>query len=82
MTYDATARDNADPAPTVTCSRPSGSVFPIGTTTVNCTATDRAGNTAGGTFSVTVKGAKEQLNDLIQKVAWPTRPFPARRRRS
>src|SRR5262249_52975155 len=35
------------------CSPPSGSTFPAGTTTVTCTATDAAGNTAQCTFTVT-----------------------------
>src|SRR5918994_969362 len=38
-----------------TCSTASGSQFPIATTTVNCSATDAAGNTANGTFTVTVQ---------------------------
>src|SRR5262249_59177198 len=37
----------------VVCSPPSGSTFPAGTTTVTCTATDAAGNTAQCTFTVT-----------------------------
>jgi hypothetical protein len=37
-----------------TCSPPSGSLFPVGTTTVQCTATDAAGNTANTNFTVTV----------------------------
>ena len=36
------------------CTPPSGSLFPLGTTTVNCTATDAAGNTATGAFKVKV----------------------------
>lgn len=39
---------------TVTCVPASGSSFPIGTTTVTCTASDAAGNTARKTFTVTV----------------------------
>ncbi len=35
---------------------PSGSVFPLGTTTVTCTATDSQGQTASCTFTVTVLG--------------------------
>ena len=33
----------------------SGSTFPIGTTTVGASATDNAGNTATGTFTLTVE---------------------------
>jgi hypothetical protein len=38
----------------VTCDPASGSEFPIGTTTVGCTATDAHGNTASGSFPVDV----------------------------
>ena len=38
----------------MTCAPPSSAVFPIGRTTVACTATDAAGNSAGVTFVVTV----------------------------
>ena len=55
VTYSATATD-ANPAnPAVTCTPASGSTFPIATTTVNCSATDAVGNTAHGSFSVTVQ---------------------------
>src|SRR4030095_15423858 len=36
--------DNCDPAPTVVCVPASGFAFPVGTTTVTCTATDHCGN--------------------------------------
>ena len=38
----------------VTCTPPSGSIFAPGATTVNCSATDSHGNTASGSFTVTV----------------------------
>jgi hypothetical protein len=54
VTFTATAED-ADPAnPAVDCQPPSGSTFPLGATTVDCSATDAAGNTANGSFTVTV----------------------------
>jgi hypothetical protein len=40
---------------TVTTNPVSGATFPIGTTTVNVTATDGSGNTATGSFTVTVQ---------------------------
>jgi hypothetical protein len=43
-----------DPVPNVTCTPPSGSVFPVGTTTVVCEAKDSCGNIARCTFNVTV----------------------------
>jgi hypothetical protein len=43
------------PGMTYTCQPASGTVFPIGVTTVSCTARDAAGNTSSsGTFRVTV----------------------------
>jgi hypothetical protein len=38
----------------VVCNPPSGSAFPVGSTTVTCTATDAAGNSAVCSFIVTV----------------------------
>jgi len=54
VTFEVTATDVVDPSPVVTCSPASGSTFDIGTTTVTCTATDSAGNTATASFEVTV----------------------------
>ena len=68
VTYTVTATDNSGTNPTVTCTPPSGSVFAVGTTNVNCTATDLSGNTAAKSFTVHVKGAAEQLADLKQAV--------------
>lgn len=55
VTYAASATDNVDGAVTPDCSPASGSTFALGTTTVDCTATDAAGNQASGSFSVTVQ---------------------------
>jgi hypothetical protein len=54
VNYSATASDETDPAPTVVCTPPSGSVFPVGTTIVTCTATDSCGNESTRQFPVTV----------------------------
>jgi hypothetical protein len=60
VNYVATATDAIDPSVTVSCNPPSGSQFPIGNTTVTCTATDDGpnalgvGNQATGTFVVTI----------------------------
>jgi len=40
-------------------------LFPVGDTTVTVTATDAVGNQATCTFNVHVKGAAEQLSDLM-----------------
>ncbi|HXV57935.1 MAG TPA: HYR domain-containing protein [Gaiellaceae bacterium] len=50
------ALDNLDPSPLLDCAPASASIFPLGTTTVSCTATDAAGNASPtGTFAVTVR---------------------------
>jgi hypothetical protein len=51
--YTVTTTD-ASGAAAVNCTPPSGATFPLGMTTVTCTATDDAGNSAMGTFTVTV----------------------------
>ena len=50
-----TAVDSLDgPIGAVSCAPASGSTFPLGTTTVNCSATDSHGNTGQATFNVRV----------------------------
>jgi peptidoglycan/xylan/chitin deacetylase (PgdA/CDA1 family) len=54
VTYTTSATD-ANPAnPVVSCTPTSGSTFAVGSTTVTCTATDAANNTATSTFIVQV----------------------------
>jgi hypothetical protein len=53
VTYAATAVDLVDGNRPVACSTPSGSTV-LGSTTVTCTAADTRGNTAGGTFTISV----------------------------
>lgn len=53
--FVATATDTSPANPPVTCTPGTGSVFGFGVTTVNCQATDAAGNTANGSFTVTVR---------------------------
>jgi hypothetical protein len=54
VSYTATADDLVDTSVTPSCSPISGAAFPVGTTTVNCSATDDSGNTTTGSFTVTV----------------------------
>ena len=55
ITYtNTTATDNVAVTTGPTCDPTSGSTFPIGTTTVTCTASDAAGNTTTETFTVTL----------------------------
>jgi len=51
-----TAVDNGMAGVSVVCSPAPNSVFPIGTTTVSCTATDARGNASSVTFPVSVFG--------------------------
>ncbi len=53
----ASVSDAVDTAPVVTYSQASGTLFPIGTTTVAVTATDAAGNSSTCTFTVTITPA-------------------------
>ena len=52
--FTASALDNIDGAIAAGCSPASGSTFPIGATTVTCTATDSSGNAGTASFVVTV----------------------------
>ena len=54
VTYSVTAADNIG-VTSLSCSPASGSQFAVGSTTVTCTASDAAGNTAITTFNVIVK---------------------------
>jgi uncharacterized repeat protein (TIGR01451 family) len=60
VTFSATATDNC-PGVTVNTDIASGSTFPKGTTTVNATATDAAGNTATCSFTVTVNDTENPV---------------------
>ena len=54
LTFTATASDDVGVTSGPTCSPSSGSTFPVGVTTVTCTASDAAGNEGTGTITVTV----------------------------
>jgi HYR domain/RTX calcium-binding nonapeptide repeat (4 copies) len=54
VTFEVSAEDDVDGQVEVSCTPESGSTFPIGTTTVTCTAADEAGNEATETFTVTI----------------------------
>ena len=62
-----TANDNCSLGP-VNCSPPSGSRFPVGSTTVTCTATDSSNNTASCTSTVTVLTPQQATQSLINNV--------------
>ncbi len=66
--FVATAYDIVAGVIPASCAPPSGSLFPIGTTTVTCTAVDEVGHTASARSSVTVLGAQSQTSNLASSV--------------
>jgi len=58
VTYDVSATDNRDGALKPSCQPPSGIVFKIGTTTVNCSAQDASDNKATKSFTIIVTRAQ------------------------
>jgi photosystem II stability/assembly factor-like uncharacterized protein len=74
VTFSASANDDHDGWVPVTCSPASGSTFPLGTTTVTCSATDAAANTATGTFTVTVADTTPPVIEVLAanpSILWP-----------
>lgn len=57
VNFEVRAEDLVDPSPAIASEPPSGSAFPIGTTEVRATATDRYGNSSYCVFRVTVRDA-------------------------
>jgi hypothetical protein len=66
VNYPAPVASDNCPGVGVVCSPASGASFPLGTTTVTCTATDMSGNTATCSFSVSV------FNGCLQDETNPT----------
>ncbi len=71
VTFTASAVDNLGGALTPTCTPVSGSTFPVGPTTVTCTATDTTG-TASKTFTITVTAPVVTPSPVVTVV--PTTP--------
>jgi len=70
VTYTVSTSQGA----TVACVPPSGATFPLGTTTVQCTATDTFNQTTTGAFSVTV--ADRTPPAVTSIVATPSNLWP------
>lgn len=66
--FSASATDDIDGPVPVSCTPDSGSIFPLGVTTVTCTATDAAGNIGTSTGTVTVRdstGPEISVVDMV-----------------
>jgi hypothetical protein len=61
VSYDARGADAFGDALTLSCDKPSGSLFPIGPTKVTCSATDLAGRTSSASFMVDVAPPEHPL---------------------
>ena len=68
VTYSVSAKDAIDGPVTPTCTPASGSKFPVGATTVHCSATDAAGNTSTGSFVVLVVDAAPPVVTVPQPI--------------
>ena len=67
--FNPQAIDNIDELITPSCNHLSGSVFPIGTTEITCTATDSAGNTNSNSFNVIIEFSGILIPDWVKDVA-------------
>ena len=66
-----TATDNCGGSSTIACTPPAGSAFPMGTTLVQCTATDACGNRADCSFKVHVRDGCLLNIARAVKLTWP-----------
>ena len=65
VNFTVTATDNCSGPVSIVCTPASGSLFPVGVTTVNCVATDECGNTNACSFTVTVGGAVLSIEHAV-----------------
>jgi hypothetical protein len=61
VNFTASATDLVDASPTVACLPASGSTFPLGVNTVNCTATDDSSNVDSDSFTITVQNNPNEI---------------------
>ncbi len=71
---DATATDNCEVTVEQTAGPASGSQFPIGTTTVTFTATDKAGNITDCSFTITVEDKEDPAITCPDNIETPNDP--------
>ncbi len=68
VTFSVIATDNCDPHPAINCAPPSGSLFPMGTTEVQCVVSDASGNFASCSFTFTVLGARGLKQEVLAEM--------------
>lgn len=66
VNYNVSAQDNEDGTITPSCDHPSGSQFPIGSTTVMCTVKDSNNNSVQGSFTIVVRDTTPPVIDPIR----------------
>jgi hypothetical protein len=72
VTFEVSAQDAEDGPTDVSCDHNSAETFPIGETTVTCTAEDLAGNSAEESFTITVQDTtapKVEITKAVDKKA-------------
>jgi hypothetical protein len=69
VSFTPTAIDNCSGSIVVVSQPPSGSTFPIGNSSVLCTATDAAGNSNSCSFQVTVLGAQGVKSNVLAQLS-------------
>jgi sugar lactone lactonase YvrE len=73
VTFTVKASDQCAPSPRVTSVPPSGSLFPIGQTTVRCTAVDSWGNSNQCSFLVSVRDTSKAQALLVNLINYLNR---------
>jgi len=68
VNFSVTADDGCDPSAHVVCVPAPGSLFPIGETSVTCTATDASGNSTNCSFLVYIRSPAEMLTGLLVEI--------------
>jgi HYR domain-containing protein/PKD domain-containing protein len=74
VTFDVSATDAVDGSVAVSCSPASGSTFPLGTTPVICSATDKHGNGGRASFNVSVVDTTPPVVGVSNVVSEATGP--------
>jgi hypothetical protein len=74
VTFSVSATDLVDGSRPVTCDHLSGATYPLGSTTVQCTATDTHNNTAHGSFTILVQDTTPPT--IVSITASPSNIWP------